>query len=74
MATSDPQIGSTEWPLKIRALRGGAVSEVASFLDDMEHAYHALYSFDLAVLRWYRARRFWRRFGPFEPFDLISVR
>jgi len=36
--------------LRIRALRGGAVAEVATFLADLENAYNALYWFDAALI------------------------
>lgn len=72
MVQRDWPIGEWESPLKIRALRGGTVTEVVTFLEDAEGAYNALYSFNLNVFGWARARRFWRRFVlPDEPFGLL---
>jgi hypothetical protein len=42
--------GESGGPLKIRALRGGTVSEVSRFLRDMDDAYVALYSLSMMQL------------------------
>lgn len=69
MADRDWQIGDAEGPIRIKALRSGTVAEVVTFLEDMERAYNSLYSFDMTISRWFKARRYWRRFlGPPEEF------
>lgn len=50
-------IGSAEQSLKVRALRGGTVTEIAAFLTDIEGAYNALYDFEWTVLQWGGRRR-----------------
>jgi hypothetical protein len=62
MVQRDWPIGEWESPLRLRALRGGTVTEIISFLEDMETAYNALYSFDLMIFEWGRALRYPRRF------------
>jgi len=62
MVQRDWPIGEWESPLRLRALRGGTVTEIISFLEDMETAYNALYSFDLMIFEWGRALRYRRRF------------
>jgi len=52
MVQRDWPIGEWESPLRLRALRGGTVTEIISFLEDMETAYNALYSFDLMIFEW----------------------
>lgn len=49
--------------LRIKVLRGGAVSEIAAFLTDLEGAYNALYAFEWTVSRWQRRRRFFPHFS-----------
>lgn len=74
MATLDRYTGSPGQPLKLRALRGGTVTEITAFLADMEGAYNALYSFNLTVAHWYHGRRRWRRFiDPDDFFSLLSI-
>lgn len=58
--------GGSEQSLRIEALRGGTVTEVVSFLADIEDAYNALYSFNLIISRWHPRRRYWRFIGPDE--------
>jgi len=72
MVQRDGQIGGADRPLRIKALRGGTVTEVIDFLEDVEGAYNSLYSFNLTISRWHTTRRYWRRFiGSEELFGLL---
>lgn len=72
MVQREWQIGGSDSPLKIKALRSGTVTEVIGFLGDMERAYNSLYSFNLAISRWHGTRRYRRRFiDPEELFGLL---
>lgn len=74
MAATDDLIGRSEQSLRIEALRGGTVTEVVSFLADVEASYNALYSFGLIISDWRQRRRYWRRFfGPEELFGLLQL-
>ncbi len=53
--------------LRIKGLRGGTISEITEFLNDMEQAYNAIYAFDLRLSYWRGSRLYRRRiFGPDE--------
>jgi hypothetical protein len=71
MVQRDWQVGDKGGSLRIKGLRSGTVTEITSFLNDMESAYNSLYSFNLTISRWHSARRYWRRhIGPEEFFGL----
>jgi hypothetical protein len=64
-------MGGAEQTLRIKVLRGGTVTEIATFLTDLEGAYNALYAFEWTISHWQRRRRFFPPFFPDEFFGLL---
>lgn len=65
----DWHIGGRDGSLQIKALRGGTVTEISTFLRDAEDAYNALFLFNNQVSSLRYGRKHFRRF--LEPEELF---
>jgi len=65
MVQREWDVGGSNGVLRIRALRGGTITEVSNFLSDVDRAYSSVYLFSRSVAHWKWRRRYWRRLAPF---------
>lgn len=68
VASRDFGLEGSDGLLHVDGLRGGTVTEIATFLRDLENAYNAIYFYNHSIARWEDRYRHYRRFGPPEVF------